>query len=653
MILVNATDIKKAYGTDVILDGATLVVQDRERVGLIGINGAGKSTLLKIIAGEITPDSGSVHISKETSVGYLAQTSKIDSERTIWDEMISVYENVRRIEQKMRDLETRMAEPSVYENEALFTQLSEEYARHQQDFTDREGFAIEAKVRSLLHGLDFPEAMHSRTVNSLSGGQKTRLGLGKLLLTQPDLLILDEPTNYLDIRTVTWLEGYLKSYPGAVLLVSHDRYFLDSLINVIFEMDRGKTKRWRGNYSEFLEQKAADLEQQTKRYEQQQSEIAKMEDFIRRNIVRATTTKRAQSRRKMLEKIERIDRPILSQEQAHFSFNIEKQSGHEVLQVQDVSLGYPGKKLAEHVDLNLYRGERVALIGPNGIGKTTLLKAITGRNQPLDGRIKLGTHVSVGYYTQEQEDLNLAKNVLDEVWDQYRHLEQTRVRTVLGNFLFSGDDVMKPVSALSGGEKARVALAKLMLQNANLLILDEPTNHLDLLSKEVLENALEDYPGTLFFISHDRYFLNRLATRIIEMTADGVTSYMGNYDDYIEKLEEIEAEKRAAEANAPASAAKATAKSDTPTGDAGLRRQQEKERQRIERRRLDRLNKVETRINELEEIISRVEAELCEPDVFSNHELAAQKTDEVAAAKTELEALMEEWAELEAAGEEE
>ncbi|MGZ4163769.1 MAG: ABC transporter ATP-binding protein, partial [Tumebacillaceae bacterium] len=626
MILVQANDIRKSYGTDVILDGVSIVVQDRERVGLIGVNGAGKSTLLKIIAGEITPDSGSIHIGKETTVGYLAQTSSIDSERTIWDEMITVYADVHRIEAKMRELEQQMAEPSIYENEAKFAALSEQYARLTQEFTDKDGFAVDAKVRSILHGLDFPEPMHGRLVNSLSGGQKTRLQLGKHLLTQPQLLILDEPTNYLDIRTLTWLEDYLKSYPGALLMVSHDRYFLDSLINVIYEMERGHTRRWRGNYSEFLEQKAAEMEQQQKRYDQQQSEIAKMEDFIRRNIARATTTKRAQSKRKALEKIDRIDRPMLSQEQAHFSFNIDKQSGNEVLSVRDVSLGYGEKVLSSGLDLNVYRGERIALIGPNGIGKTTLLKAINGRWEQLAGQIKLGTNVSVGYYTQEQEDLHPEKNILNELWDAFPKLEMTRVRTVLGNFLFSGDDVLKPISALSGGEKSRVALAKLMLLNANFLILDEPTNHLDLLSKEVLENALDNYPGTLLFISHDRYFVNRLATRVVELSATGVTSYLGNYDDYVEKLEEIEAEKREQEAKEAAALAGKQSKQEVPLDDYQARRQQDKEQKRLAKKRLERLSKLEERIAELETLAESIEAELCLPDVFNDHELAARKT---------------------------
>jgi ATP-binding cassette, subfamily F, member 3 len=647
MILVQANDIRKSYGTDVILDGVSIVVQDRERVGLIGVNGAGKSTLLKVIAGEITQDSGSVHIGKETTVGYLAQTSSIDSERTIWDEMITVYADVHRIEAKMRELEHQMAEPSIYEDEAKFAALSEQYARLTQEFTDKDGFAVDAKVRSILHGLDFPEPMHGRLVNSLSGGQKTRLQLGKHLLTQPQLLILDEPTNYLDIRTLTWLEDYLKSYPGALLMVSHDRYFLDSLINVIYEMERGHTRRWRGNYSEFLEQKAAEQEQQLKRYDQQQSEIAKMEDFVRRNIARATTTKRAQSKRKALEKIERIERPMLSQEQAHFSFNIEKQSGNEVLNVRDVSLGYGEKVLSTGLDLSVYRGERIALIGPNGIGKTTLLKAITGRQEPLTGKIKLGTNVSLGYYTQEQEDLHREKTILNEVWDAFPKLDMTRVRTVLGNFLFSGDDVLKPISALSGGEKSRVALAKLMLLNANFLILDEPTNHLDLLSKEVLENALDNYPGTLLFISHDRYFVNRLATRVVELSAHGVTSYMGNYDDYVEKLEEIEAEKKEQEAKEAAANAGKQAKQETPLDDSQARRQQDKEQKRLAKKRLDRLAKLEERIAELEALAEGIEAELCLPDVFNDHELAARKTDELHAAKVELDELMNEWAELE------
>ena len=646
MILVQANDIKKSYGTDVILDGVSIVVQDRERVGLIGVNGAGKSTLLKIIAGEITADSGTIHIGKSTTVGYLAQTSQIDSNQTIWDEMITVFADVHRIEAKMRELEKQMAEPEYYEDEAKYAQLTELYARLTQEFTDKNGYAVDAKVRSILHGLDFPEEMHGRLVNSLSGGQKTRLQLGKHLLTQPDLLILDEPTNYLDIRTLTWLEDYLKSYPGALLMVSHDRYFLDSLITVIYEMERGHTRRWKGNYSQFLEQKAADLEQHQKRFDQQQAEIAKLEDFIQRNIARATTTKRAQSRRKMLERIERIDRPILTQEQARFSFNIERQSGNDVLRAEDVSLGYGDKVLSKNINLEVFRGERVALIGPNGIGKTTLLKAINKKLAPLSGRIRLGTNVSIGYYTQEQEDLNKTKTVLDELWDTYPQLEQTRVRSVLGNFLFSGDDVLKPVSSLSGGEKARVALAKLMLLNANFLILDEPTNHLDLLSKEVLENALDDYPGTLLFISHDRYFVNRLATRVVELSEDGVVSYLGNYDDYQEKLAQIEADKKAQE-----TVTVAKAKVEAPLDDHQLRRQMEKEQKRIEKKRLERLGQVETRIAELEELIQMIEQELCEPEVFNDHELAAKKNDALQNAKTELDQLMEEWAELEAAGE--
>ncbi len=647
MILVQANDIRKSYGTDVILDGVSIVVQDRERVGLIGPNGAGKSTFLKIIAGENSADSGTIHISKETTVGYLAQTSRIDSEQTIWNEMITVFADVYRIEAKMRDLERMMADPAVYEQEAKYNQLTDEYARLQQEFTDQNGYAVEAKVRSILHGLDFPEAMHSRLVNSLSGGQKTRLQLGKLLITQPDLLILDEPTNYLDIKTLTWLEDYLKSYPGALLMVSHDRYFLDSLINVIYEMERGRTRRWKGNYSDYLEQKAADLEQQQKRYDQQQSEIAKLEDFVRRNIARATTTKRAQSRRKMLERIDRLDRPALTQEQASFSFNIDKQSGNEVLVVEGVALGYADKVLSANLNLSVYRGERIALIGPNGIGKTTLLKAINNRLQPLQGRVKLGTNVSLGYYAQEQEDLTPSKSVLNEVWDAYRNLEQTRVRTVLGNFLFSGDEVTKPIGALSGGEKSRVALAKLMLLNANFLILDEPTNHLDLLSKEVLENALDDYPGTLLFISHDRYFVNRLATRVVELSADGITSYLGNYDDYVEKKAELEAERKERE-EALASTAK---KQDVPADDYQLRRQLEKEQKRLEKKRVERLAKVESRIEELEELIQTLEADLCLPEVFNDHLLAAAKNEQLEAARSELESLMEEWADLEAAGE--
>lgn len=643
MILVTASHIHKTYGSELILKDATLTVQEKERVALVGPNGAGKSTLLKIIAGIIPPDEGDVHIAKETTVGYLAQHTDVPSTRSVYDEMRSVYEDLFQIEARMRKLEQEMSQPEVYQNENKFAAMSEEYAQLTQMFTDGNGYGVDAKVRSILHGLDFPESFYNQPVQSLSGGQKTRLALGKLLLIQPELLILDEPTNYLDMQTLTWLEEYLMTYPGALLLVSHDRYFLDTLTQVTYELEGGCTRRYSGNYSSYLEQKAVELEANMKRYEQQQSEIARIEDFIRRNIARATTSKRAQSRRKMLEKIERMERPITLDEKASFSFTINRQSGNDVLETKQLTIGYDDKFLAQSINLTIQRGERVALIGPNGIGKSTLLKTINGTIPCYQGSIQLGTNVTIGYYSQEQEDLHKNKTVLSEVWDTYPKLTLTRVRTVLGNFLFSGDDVQKPISVLSGGERARVALAKLMLSEANFMLLDEPTNHLDLISKEVLEAALDEYPGTLLFISHDRYFLNRIATRIVELGPNGLTSYLGNYDDYLEKKQELE------EANATQPTpgnTMAKTYTDKSVEERERKRQEERIAKREAKKRAERLATVEEEIHRLEERITSLESELCNPNTFNDPQRSREVNLDFDSARNQLALLYEEWEQL-------
>lgn len=665
MIVLSASQIEKSYGTDVILHGATLTVHERERVGLVGVNGAGKSTLLKIIIGEMSADSGEIHVGRNVSVGYLSQQTGIQSDNTVYQEIRSVFADLFELERQIRQLEARMGDESVYENESLYESLADEYSRLTHEFAERQGYAADAKVRSILSGLDFPETMWEQPVSSLSGGQKTRLALGKLLLIQPTLLILDEPTNYLDLQTVTWLEDYLKNYPGSLLLVSHDRYFLDTLVQVIYELDRGSTRRYAGNYSSFLEQKETELAAQVKRYEQQQAELDRMEDFIRRNIARATTSKRAQSRRKLLDKIERLDKPVTSQDQANFSFTVERQSGHDVLQIENLSLAYGNKPLFSNLNLQVARGERIALIGPNGIGKSSLIKAIAGLLQPVSGAIRLGAQVKLGYYTQEQEDLHPNNTVLAEVWDTFPKLEHTRVRTVLGNFLFSGDDVLKPVSSLSGGERSRVALAKLMLLQANFLLLDEPTNHLDLLSKEMLEVALDDYPGTLLFISHDRYFINRVATRIIELNTAGIHSYLGNYDDYIGKKAELaamRAEGLLPDAGTVQGTLRESVRTTTPdiprgSESSGLpskeererQRQEERQRQREERKRLERLAEIERKIEQTETEIAALEAELCLPDIFSDPARLQEKNQAYQAAKDRLEQLYGQWETLQQA----
>ncbi|BCJ87184.1 ribosomal protection-like ABC-F family protein [Effusibacillus dendaii] len=662
MIVLSASQIYKSYGTDPILQGAVITVQDKERVGLIGVNGAGKSTLLKILIGEIPADSGEIHLGKNVRVGYMSQQTSIQSDKTVYEEMRSVFSDLFQLEKRIRRLEVRMSEPTVYENENLYQSLTDEYHSLTEEFENKQGYAAEAKVRSILSGLDFPEPFWQQPIQSLSGGQKTRLALGKLLLSQPELLILDEPTNYLDLSTVTWLEEYLKNYQGALLLVSHDRYFLDALVNVVYELEHGKTKRYTGNYSKFLEQKAADLASLSKQFEQQQAEIARLEDFVQRNIARATTSKRAQSRRKLLDKMERIEKPITSQEQASFSFTVERPSGRDVLSIENLSVAYGDKSLFSGLNLQISRGERVALIGPNGIGKSSLLKTVAGVLHPTTGSVRLGMHVKLGYYTQEQEDLTGSKSVLNELWDAFPRLDHTRIRTVLGNFLFSGDDVMKPVASLSGGERSRLALAKLMLMQANFMLLDEPTNHLDLLSKEVLEAALDDYTGTLLFISHDRYFINRIANRVIELTPDGLTSYLGNYDDYLEKklalaaVETVEppdrhtpkAQQSGGLTSQPAGRSGALTPADSvPSAlskeERELKRQEERQRKREERKRLERIAFLEQQIERTESEIVSLEAELCLPEVFNDPDLSRQKNQAYLTAKERLEQWYAEW----------
>ena len=524
MIILQVNNVSKYYGAEAILSNIKLEVQTKDRIALVGRNGAGKSTLLKIIAGHLSHDGGDIYKPKDVSIGYLAQNTGLQSDRSIWDEMISVFEGLQKQEDELRALEKSMADPSVYNDEQKYNRVLKDYDRLQEQFKNSGGYQMEADVRSVLHGLRFSDYDYTTSINSLSGGQKTRPALGKLLLTKPDLLILDEPTNHLDIDTLSWLEGYLQSYPGSILIVSHDRYFLDKVVNQVMELSRTSIKKYTGNYSRYLEQKAEEYERNLKLYEKQQDEIAKLKDFVQRNMARASTTKRAQSRQKALQRMEVMDRPLGDEKSANFSFGIEKQSGNEVLQANDLAIGYE-TSVANHLNFRITRGESIALIGPNGVGKSTLLKTLVDRIPAMNGDFQYGANVSVGYYDQEQANLSSNKTVLNELWDDYPGQPEKDIRSILGNFLFSGDDVMKPVSTLSGGEKARLALSKLMMQKANLLILDEPTNHLDLDSKLVLENALIDYPGTLLFVSHDRYFINRIADKVLEMNADGAIEY--------------------------------------------------------------------------------------------------------------------------------
>ncbi|KXY40458.1 ABC transporter ATP-binding protein [Bacillus cereus] len=638
LILLQVNGLSKLYGAETILANIKLEVQTKDRIALVGRNGAGKSTLLKIIAGELSHDGGEIIKPKDVSMGYLAQNTGLETSLTIWDEMLTVFTHLQQMETKLRRLEQEMGKEENFSNAAIYEKLLADYDQLQLDYKDQGGYQYEADIRSILSGLGFPVETHQTKISTLSGGQKTRLALGKLLLTRPDLLILDEPTNHLDIETLTWLEQYLQGYPGAILIVSHDRYFLDKLVTQVYEISNKESRRFVGNYSKYLDSKSALYEQEMKRYEKQQDEISKLEDFVQKNIARASTTKRAQSRRKQLDRMEVLTRPLGDSKSASFHFDIEKQSGNDVLQVKDATIGYYQEPIIEHVDMRLTRGDSVALVGPNGIGKSTLLKSIVNKLQLLHGNVAFGSNVSVGYYDQEQANLTSSKRVLNELWDEYPLQPEKEIRTILGNFLFTGDDVLKPVSSLSGGQKARLALAKLMMQKSNLLILDEPTNHLDLNSKEILENALIDYPGTLLFVSHDRYFINRVTTTVVELSTEGAQEYLGDYDYYVEKKNEmIERAELEQEDEVPVQKVVAQEK---------LNYLEEKERKQLERQRTRKIEELEQNIVGLEEEIATLEDQLCLPEIYADYEKASEITTKKQTLQEQLEACMAEWEEL-------
>ncbi|MCC3359619.1 ATP-binding cassette domain-containing protein [Bacillus sp. REN16] len=639
MILLQVNQLKKYFAADLILSNIKLEVQTRDRIAIVGRNGAGKSTLLKIIAGQMSHDGGEIIKPKSVTIDYLAQDTGLESTLTIWQEMLTVFAPLQKLENDLRNLEVKMGDPTIFENPADYQKLLGDYDQLQVDFKEQGGYQYEADIRSILHGFNFTEDDYETKISSLSGGQKTRLALCKLLLTKPDLLILDEPTNHLDISTLTWLEQYLQGYPGALLIVSHDRYFLDKVVNQVYEISRHTSTKFVGNYSNYLKIKAENYELDLKKYEKQQEEVEKLKDFIAKNLVRASTTKRAQSRRKQLDRMELMDRPLGDEKSASFRFEIERQSGNDVLSAQNISVSYEKEKpIIKNINFNIYREDSIALVGPNGIGKSTLLKAIIDKLKLVNGTIRFGSHVTIGYYDQQQAELTSNKRVLNELWDDYPHKPEKEIRTVLGNFLFSGDDVLKIVSTLSGGEKARLALAKLMMEKSNFLILDEPTNHLDLDSKEVLENALIDYPGTILFVSHDRYFINRIATKVFELSTDGLTEYLGDYDYYLEKKFEIEELARLESQEKNADKRKVVQEK--------ISYEQEKELKKQERQRKRRIEEIELEISSLEEKNEENEQLLCDPEVYQNHEEVQRINEENEKNSAKLEALMEEWESL-------
>ncbi|WP_163538261.1 ABC-F family ATP-binding cassette domain-containing protein [Gracilibacillus sp. YIM 98692] len=639
MIYLQVNDLTKRFGAELILSNIKLEIKENDRIAIVGRNGAGKSTLLNIISGQLSYDEGEIHKPKDVSLGYLAQHTGLDSNETIWDEMEHIFTDLLKEEQALRKMEEQMGDPDLLANHDRYQQLLSSYDQRQEAFKQAGGYQYEADIKAVLTGLDFPEDTWSTSITNLSGGQKTRLALGKLLLTKPDILILDEPTNHLDIQTLTWLENYLNNYQGAVVIVSHDRYFLDKTVHIVYEISRHSSTKYHGNYSKYLEQKSANYERDLKLYEKQQAEIKQMEDFIQKNIARASTTKRAQSRRKQLEKMEVMDRPVGEEGSAKFSFQVERRSGNDVLKINGLSFRYQttDPHIFSNVHLWVQRGDSIALVGPNGVGKSTLLKTIIGQLDQEDGTIHLGANVQIGYYDQEQAQLNSKKTVLNELWDDYPSMNEKDIRTILGNFLFSGEDVLRSVSALSGGEKARLALAKLMMEKANFLLLDEPTNHLDLDSKEVLESALIDYPGTILFVSHDRYFINKLATQVLEMQPNHTTLYLGDYDYYLEKKQE---ERELAELQ------QAEKEKKQPITSTKTDFEKEKELKKQNRKKERRIQQIEEEIEQLEASIEEIEEKLCEPEVFQDHEKSLELTTENNELKERSEQLMEEWTEL-------
>ncbi len=630
MIVMQLNNVVKSFAGQIILHDINIEIKSRDRVAIVGRNGAGKSTLLKIMTGDLDYDSGEIFKPRDLSIGYLAQHNDLNSDHTIWEEMVTVFTSFVKEEKELTALAQEIEKQSA--KGAYDEKQINEYSRRQEAFEESGGYRYKSDIKGVLIGLGFPENDFNLFVNDLSGGQKTRLALGKLLLQQPELLILDEPTNHLDISTLTWLENYLNNYEGALLIVSHDRYFLDKIVNVVYEVAHQRTIKYHGSYSNYLHQKSLNYERDVKLYERQQQEIKEMEDFIQRNIVRASTTKRAQSRRKQLEKMEKVDRPLGNESSASFAFEVARTSGNDVLKVENFSYTHKGEKqpLFTNISFTIHRGERIALIGENGVGKTTLLRSIMEEHP----EIKLGTNVQIGYYAQEQETLTPANTVLREVWDDFPDKTEQEIRTVLGNFLFSGEEAEKHIYMLSGGEKARVALAKLMLKRANFLILDEPTNHLDLISKEILEAALQNFSGTILFVSHDRYFINKITDQIIDLKADRVTVYLGNYDYYLEKKME-EAERKRLES--------ITETKEISPKQANVSFTEQKRIQSEQRKKERLIAKLEKEIEELENSLAEIELSMTKPDIFNNHERLLELTNESHEVKEKINRLMDEW----------
>ena len=635
-MILSCNNVSKAYGTDVIIKSCSFNIEDHEKAAIVGINGAGKSTLLKIITGNESADTGIVTLAKDKTMGYLAQQQDLQSDRSIYDELLSVKQYILDMESELRRIESAMNTATDNELEALMTK----YTNLSHEFEMNNGYAYKSEITGVLKGLGFSEEDFSLHVNTLSGGQKTRVSLGKLLLSKPDIILLDEPTNHLDMESISWLENYLLNYSGSVLIVAHDRYFLDKIVSKIIEIDNGVCTVFSGNYTDYASKKAILRNMKLKEYLNQQRDIRHQEEVIAKlkQFNREKSIKRAESREKMLDKIDVIDKPTELNNKMNIQLEPNVISGNDVLTVTGLTKSFDGTTLFDNINFEIKRGERVALIGNNGTGKTTILKLINGLIQPDSGSIYLGAKVSIGYYDQEHHVLDPDKTLFEEIQDAYPDLNNTQIRNTLAAFLFTNDDVFKYIRDLSGGERGRVSLAKLMLSNANLLILDEPTNHLDIVSKEILENALNNYTGTVLYVSHDRYFINATATRILELTNQNIINYIGNYDYYMEKRDILTT--NAFPAKDSDSDATASVK------ESKMSWQQSREEQNRLKKRKNEIKKIEERIAQIEERISAIDIEYSDPSIGSNTARLMDLHNESTNLKQELDALYERWEEL-------
>ena len=636
MIVLSCNNLNKSFGIDSILENVNFTVNEYDKIGIIGVNGTGKTTLFKIISGIYGYDSGDIYTSKDCEIGYLEQNTNFHSENTILEEVLEVFKDVIEMEKYLRDLEHKISEESSNTNSTTLEKLMNEYSNKLEAFSDMNGYGYKSEAKGVLKGLGFSDEDMDKPISILSGGEKTRVLLGKLLLKKPTLLLLDEPTNHLDSEAIEWLEVFLKQYKGTVILISHDRYFLDQVVNRIFEIHNKKLKTYNGNYSDFIKASAIEKELELKKFEDQQKDIKKQEESIVRlkAFGREKHLKRARSKEKALAKVDVLDKPEAYRKKAKIEFNPSVTSGNDVLQLRDISMGYGERILFKDLNLDIYRGEKVALIGANGIGKSTLFKIIMNEVTPLSGDIKFGTNVNVSYFHQEQKTLNLDNTIIDEIWEDNKQLTQTSLRTMLGAFLFEGEEVFKKISTLSGGERARVAILKLILSNANLLLLDEPTNHLDIDSKEVLEEALSSYTGTIFTISHDRYFLNTVVDKVLVLDENGITEYLGNYDYYIEKKKQVQ-EMNTVE----------VIEEKTKTQLKEEKRKEREQREAEKKNRVKRQN-IEKEIEETEAKIEEMDVLLCQEEVYSNPEKSKDVSLQKASLEEKLSALYEEWESL-------